>query len=153
MIFKKKRNVKVGTNKINLGRFIVATIICIIALILLILSGTKIIKAITFSKKDQLTIYLEDMGKDFYETFYYEQLGTTSKEREDFLNQYKDIGIKVSLETLSRYQGSKNIKIAEKFVDAKTKKACDRDSTKVIIYPKSPYKRDTYKLETVLDCK
>ena len=38
------------------------------------------------------------MGKDFYENFYYEQVGSTDEERADFLSKYESIGIKINLD-------------------------------------------------------
>ena len=56
---------------------------------------------------ERLTIYLEEMGKDFYENFYYDEIGTTQDEKTDFLSKYDKMGITVSLDTLSKYQNSK----------------------------------------------
>ena len=43
-------------------------------------------------------------------------------------------------------------KIIDKFVNSKTKKECDKLSTRVIIYPKSPYEKDSYNIKTELIC-
>ena len=92
------------------------------------------------------------MGKDFYENFYYEQVGSTDEERADFLSKYESIGIKINLDNLSRYGENKNADEISKFVNQKTKKACDKTNTKVVIYPQKPYNKTSYKIETQLDC-
>ncbi len=95
---------------------------------------------------------VESMGKDFYENFYYEQVGSTDEERADFLSKYESIGIKINLDNLSRYGENKNADEISKFVNQKTKKACDKTNTKVVIYPQKPYNKTSYKIETQLDC-
>ena len=93
-----------------------------------------------------------NLYKDFYENFYYEQVGSTDEERADFLSKYESIGIKINLDNLSRYGENKNADEISKFVNQKTKKACDKTNTKVVIYPQKPYNKTSYKIETQLDC-
>lgn len=123
-----------------------------VIVMLLVFGGIKIINNIKNVSKDELTVYLEDMGKEFYEEFYYEQLGSTLKEKASFLSLYKDIGIKISLETLSKYNGNKFGDIIDKFVNKETNQLCNRNVTKVIIYPKEPYEKDSYKIDTEIEC-
>ena len=92
------------------------------------------------------------MGKDFYENFYYEQVGSTNEERANFLSKYESIGIKINLDNLSRYDNNKNADKLNEFVNKKTNKSCDKVNTKVTIYPKKPYNKTSYKIETQLDC-
>lgn len=154
MDFENQKNVKSSKNKtkINKKRFILAIVISILIIFVVVLGIVKIVSLINTDKKDQLTIYLEEMGKDFYENFYYDEIGTTQDEKTDFLSKYDKMGITVSLDTLSKYKNSKNKEIADKFVNSKTKQACDRDKTKVMIYPKGPYKRDSYEMKVIVDC-
>ena len=95
---------------------------------------------------------LESMGKDFYENFYYTQVGSTDEERANFLSKYETIGIKINLDNLSRYDNNKNSDKINKFANNKTNKACDRTNTRVIVYPQKPYNKTSYKIETQLDC-
>ena len=142
-------------NKKEQNKIIKVLLLCLIIIIFLCLFGfgiNKIIKSITSPKKDELTLYLEDMGKEFYEEFYYEQLGSTLKEKEKFLSQYKDIGIKISLSTLSKYRGNKFKNMIDKFINKDTKEQCNINTTKVIIYPKAPYEKDSYKMVTEIEC-
>ena len=62
---------------------------------------------------------LESMGKDFYENFYYTQVGSTDEERANFLSKYETIGIKINLDNLSRYDNNKNSDKINKFVNNK----------------------------------
>lgn len=151
-----KEEVKVGekreetktTNKNNSIICIVIGIVLVVALI--------VVACIMFIKKGgqeaSLSKSLESMGKDFYENFYYEQVGSTDEERADFLSKYESIGIKINLDNLSRYDENKNADEISKFVNQKTKKACDKTNTKVVIYPQKPYNKTSYKIETQLDC-
>lgn len=47
------------------------------------------------------------MGVQFYEDFYYNQIGKNETERKVFLEKYKDIGIKVSLDNMLRSKKQK----------------------------------------------
>ena len=94
----------------------------------------------------------EEMGKEFYEEFYYEQLGSTKKEKEEFLSLYQKLGIKISLDTLSKYKGNKFKDKINKFINKETNTVCNRGTTKVIIYPMAPYDRNSYKMVTEIEC-
>ena len=106
------------------------------------------------SEQERLTASLKELGVDFYENFYYNQTGTEEKTRTEFLEKYKDLGIKVSLSSLARYKQANNSEenVLEKFVNSKTKEACDADSSKVVIYPKSPYGKTDYYIDAILVC-
>ena len=69
-----------------------------------------------------------------------------------FLEKYKDIGIKVSLDNLSRYKKDDMDDILKQFVNDKTKEECDRNSSMVIIYPKDPYGQKDYTVDAILVC-
>lgn len=124
---------------------------CIIV-VLLLFGGLNIINKFKIEPKNELVTYLEEMGKEFYEEFYYEQVGSSLDEKEEFLSLYQDIGIKITLDTLSKYKGNKFKDMVDKFVNKETNELCDKNITKVIIYPKSPYERDSYKIETEIKC-
>lgn len=131
---------------------------CIICVVIGIVLVVAIIVAACFmflkkgGQEESLSKSLESMGKDFYENFYYEQVGSTDEERADFLSKYESIGIKINLDNLSRYGDNKNADEISKFINQKTKKSCDKTNTKVVIYPQKPYNKTSYKVETQLDC-
>ena len=101
------------------------------------------------SKDEKLAATLEEMGRDWYENFYYD--GFDEKKRADILSRFKDIGIKVDIDNLSRYNTEVN---AEKLKDFKMNEedGCDKTETKVIIKPQDPYGKTDYTIEAKLVC-
>lgn len=124
----------------------ISIILIIIGLIISIFNGNMGVE------KDEMTIYLEKMGKEFYEDFYYEQLGNTIEEKSSFLSQYREMGIKISLETISKYKENKNKDLKSIFVNKETNEVCNFNTIRVIIYPKEPYKKESYKMVIKVDC-
>lgn len=148
VVTEKKKN---ETKTVNTNNGIICIVIGIVLVVAII-----VVACFMFIKKGgqeaSLSKSLESIGKDFYENFYYEQVGSTDEERANFLSKYESIGIKVNLDNLSRYDNNKNSDEISKFVNQKTKKACDKTNTKVVIYPQKPYNKTSYKIETQLDC-
>ena len=126
------------------------TLIEVLVVVLIVAACIMFIKK--GGQEASLSKSLESMGKDFYENFYYTQVGSTDEERANFLSKYETIGIKINLDNLSRYDNNKNSDKINKFVNNKTNKACDRTNTRVIVYPQKPYNPTSYKIETQLDC-
>lgn len=124
----------------------ITTLILIIAIILIIIFSSK------KSEEDKLNDMLKELGVNFYENFYYDQVGTNDTERKEFVKKYETIGIKVNLDNLSRLNSDESKKMVAKFVNSKTKKECDKSNTRVIIYPKTPYEKDSYDIKTELVC-
>ena len=104
------------------------------------------------SNESKLESSLTDMGRDFYENFYYSQVGKSSEERTNLLSKFTTVGIKIDLENLERYDNGKFSDEIKEFVNSKTKEKCDKTNTKVVIYPKSPYGKTDYTVEAQLDC-
>ena len=148
VVTEEKKEETKTTNKNNSVICIVIGAVLVVALI--------VAACFMFIKKGgqeaSLSKSLESMGKDFYENFYYTQVGSTDEERADFLSKYETIGIKINLDNLSRYDNNKNSDKINKFVNNKTNKVCDRTNTRVIVYPQKPYNKTSYKIETQLDC-
>lgn len=138
--------------KIKINKKVVIMIISIIILVIF----ASIILFFTLNKSEdeslKLSSSLKDLGIDFYENFYYKQIGKTDNERKEFLEKYKDIGIKISLDNLSRYKKDDMDDILKQFVNDKTKEECDRNSSMVIIYPKDPYGQKDYTVDAILAC-
>ena len=124
----------------------ITTLILIIAIILIIIFSSK------KSEEDKLNDMLKELGVNFYDNFYYDQVGTNDTERKEFVKKYETIGIKVNLDNLSRLNSDESKKMVDKFVNSKTKKECDKSNTRVIIYPKTPYEKDSYDIKTELVC-
>ncbi len=104
------------------------------------------------NNKKELETSLTEMGRDFYEDFYYDQVGTSAEERTSLLSNFSTVGIKVDLDNLGRYKNGKFKDEISKFINKKTNEKCSKTNTKVIIYPKSPYGKTDYKVEVELDC-
>lgn len=101
------------------------------------------------NNKNSLENKLKDLGKDFYENFYYDLV--VKEHGVDQISKYSNIGIKVSLNTLGKFKKENEEKMND-FVNSKTKESCNKDETKVVIYPTDPYGKTDYKLEVILDC-
>lgn len=138
--------------KIKINKKVVIMIISIIILVIF----ASIILFFTLNKSEdeslKLSSSLKNLGIDFYENFYYKQIGKTDNERKEFLEKYKDIGIKVSLDNLSRYKKDDMDDILKQFINDKTKEECNRNSSMVIIYPKDPYGQKDYTIDAILVC-
>ena len=102
--------------------------------------------------EERLSGFLEEMGKDFYENYYYDAVGSSDESRKNFLQKYSEIGIKVNLDNLSRYNGESVEERIESFKNNESGEDCNRENTKVIIYPQDPYGKTDYRLETILEC-
>ena len=122
-------------------------LIAIFAAVLFLTGGVKL------SQKDKLSDSLTKMGKEFYSEFYYEEIskGKTSKEVSEFLSKFQDVGIKVNLDNLSRYNDNAN---EEEIANFKNEdgEACNKTNTRAVIYPKSPYGKEDYTIKVELDC-
>ena len=125
-------------------------LVSLIIIVILVVTVTMIF--LKRSNEEELNTSLKEMGKNFYENFYYEQIGSSSDERNALLSKFTTIGIKVDLENLGRYNDGEFSKEIKEFKNNKTGKSCNKTKTKVIIYPKTPYGKTDYKIETELDC-
>lgn len=137
----KKNMFKNKKNLVLLG--IVVVLIIAIVLIVVFFKGDNKVK---------LEDRLKEIGTDFYENYYYDQTGSTIEEKEEFLSRFSEIGIKINLDNLSRYKSETNKDKIESFKNSKTGEACNRDNTRVIIYPKAGYGKTDYEVKTELDC-
>ena len=124
---------------------VVAVLIVVILVVLLVVFGKK-------SNEKELESSLNKMGSSFYENFYYEQIGSSADDRTSILSKFSTIGIKIDLENLGRYNDGEFKKDIKEFKNSLTGEKCNQTKTKVIIYPKSPYGKTDYKIETELSC-
>lgn len=105
------------------------------------------------SKEEKLEKSLTKMGEEFYTEFYYTEISKnkTSNEVSEFLSKFQDVGIKVNLDNLSRYNDNTNEdEIANFKNDDGTE--CNKTNTRAVIYPKSPYGKNDYTIKAELDC-
>ena len=141
---KKINKIKVKNVAILLG--VVLLLIIIIVVAIMLFGGKKV------SQEEKLTESLEEMGSDFYENYYYPQIAKSQSDPETFVKKYENMGIKINLENLSRYDTKKNKEKLTEFINKKTKEECDKETTRVIIYPKSPYDKKSYEMKIELVC-
>lgn len=128
------------------GMAIIAGVIVILIVVLVLLFMSK------DNTKLDLEATLKDMGIDFYENFYYDKAGDSDEERASVLQKYKEIGIKINLDNLQRYNSEQNAQNIKKFVNPKTKEQCNFDDTMVIIYPKENYGKKDYDIKVSIVC-
>lgn len=126
----------------------------IIILVLLVIIGTLIIfllgkKSYTSSQMDDK---LREMASKFYTEYYYDDISDNRSKKEvtDYLSSFKEKGLKVDLETLSDYDSENNDPIIANFI--KDGIECNKNETKAVIYPKSPYGKKDFEIETVIVC-
>ena len=133
--FTNKKNIKIG-------------VIVLVALLVVVAAGFGLSYAFNPSKKSKLETELKEMGKSFYEDFYYD-LVVNSNGVEN-IKKFETTGIKVDLDNLSRQSNESKEKVKD-FVNDKNEE-CNKNNTKVIIYPKDPYGKTNYELEIQVDC-
>lgn len=127
-----------------------AAILCFIFALIMI--STKDFKNVKNKKNENnLSQQLEEMGKNYYENYYYDQLGTTMEEIKESIKQYENSGVKIDLYNLVNFMDEYKDKM-EEFVNSETDEKCDENNTMIIIYPENPYGKEDYRTEVVLDC-
>lgn len=134
-------------NKKNIFYLVILVILIIIFCVLLYLRNNN-----STNQKDEIKKYLETTVKDYYEEKYYDQVSSYTGDIEQFLKNFEDNGLTFSINTLINNNIINQSEAEEKLVNKETKEKCDYEETKVILYPKKPYKKDSYKLKTILDC-
>ena len=129
-------------------------VVCMIGGVILAIAVIVTIVILALNNKSnekELNAKLEELSASFYEGFYYDAMVKNYGINQ--VAQYANVGIKVSLDNLIRSSGlDKDEELTNFFVNSKTGKACDKNNTKVIIYPQDPYEKKDYKLEIVLKC-
>ena len=130
--------------------FIISGVIIIVVVLSIFLIFT--LKKKTISNSEQLTKSLKEMGVQFYEDFYYNQIGKNETERKVFLEKYKDIGIKVSLDNMLRSKKTETTDENNPFINKETNEECNKNTSMVVIYPKEPYGKTDYSIDVILDC-
>lgn len=98
-------------------------------------------------KEKKIEKELEKLGKSFYEDYYYDAV--VSQNEREFLSKFSNIGIKVNLDNLSRYNDDG---VKEKIKELNNEIECNNKDTKVIIYPKEPYGKKDYLIDVELSC-
>ena len=87
-----------------------------------------------------------------WSNFAYYQIGKNETERKVFLEKYKDIGIKVSLDNMLRSKKTETTDENNSFINKETNEECNKNTSMVVIYPKEPYGKTDYSIDAILDC-
>ena len=121
---------------------------CVVLIILVALIIVSLIGNSEGYKKKTYEKNITTMAKDFYENFYYDlaikDLGQSQIEK------FEKNGIEITLGTVEK-RNLKNKEMVQQFKKL-NKESCDKEKTKVVIYPKEPYGKNDYELKVTLDC-
>lgn len=96
-------------------------------------------------QKTLLENELTEIGRYFYEDYYYKNIQKVETDPKAFVAEYEEIGIKVNIQNLANLPKYKE-KIEKDF------KNCDSKDTKVIIHPTVPYGPTDYEIKVNLSC-
>ena len=139
----KKPTTKIDKKTLIIGGCVLAAIVIVICIVVF---GNK-----SKSNEKELTKNLEKLGGQFYEEFYYPAQEKSQKDVKEFMAKFKDSGIKVNLENISKVSAVDKELVAA-MVNSKTKEKCDTKETYVVIKPTDPFGKKNYKVETTLKC-
>jgi len=147
----KKENV--FANLCNVIKANVKNILVVLAIILaLVLVIVLVVNACNKNNQKTLEENFETIGKKFYEDYYYNGTGKDDEARAKFLAKFKDNGLRINLDNLSRYEFTDEKGNAYEFVNKKTKEECDATNSVVVIYPQEPYGKTDYVIDAKLSC-
>ena len=102
-------------------------------------------------EEDYLYNQLNRVVKEYYKDYYYNTLGNNDDIRKTNAEKFKSVGIKISLNDLSKYK-SDNSEILNKFKNSQTNANCDYDKTIITIYPIDPYGNENIRVDSNIVC-
>jgi len=128
--------------------------ICIGVAVIAIVAIIVVLICFVFNKSNEaeLNKNFEIIGRKFYEENYYNGTGKDDKARAKFLEKFKDSGLRINLDNLSRYEFTDENGKKYEFVNKKTKNECDKEASVVVIYPQEPYGKTDYIIDAKLSC-
>ena len=134
--------------ELNKPKTIIASVILVaviaLVVVLVIPKGNK--------QEKELTAKLQELGAQFYEGYYHKAIGSTDEERANNVKKFANIGIKVDLENLIRFNSEDQEALTKLFVNKKTDAPCDQKNTKITIYPEGEFGEKDYRIEVQLTC-
>ena len=128
---------------------ILVVLAIVLALVLVIL---LIVNVCNKNNQKELEANFETIGKKFYEEYYYNGTGKDDEARAKFLAKFKDNGLRINLDNLSRYEFTDEKGNEYEFVNKKTKEECNTTESVVVIYPQEPYGKTDYVIDAKLSC-
>lgn len=146
---KKKKELTDKQKKIIVYAIIVLLILSVIGLYFL----SDYYNEIRKTDSERMIEYMENLGKDFYEDYYFDQLGELKKQNmiqdvTSFLANLEKDGISVSLDLVIDQQFRNREEIKKEI----GKYDCDYSATKVVIYPQEPYNKKAYEVKAHVTC-
>ncbi len=145
---KKISNKKVQKKILNKKFFII--FFSVITLIVVLVISLVLINNMTNEKKLKTT--LENYGRSWYEDYYYLSTGENDEAKTKYLSNFNNVGIKISLDNILRYEKTLKHYKEVTWTNNKTNEACNADTTMVTIYPQEPYGVSDYQISIYLDC-
>lgn len=147
---------KIGKTKVTEKQKKMVIYITIFVLTIIVIGGYFLAKVYLGDRKtdsEKVIEYMEELGRDFYENYYYSQLDSLKgnlmiEDTTSFLKNFEQEGISVPLTRVIELHFR-----TEKAINKQIGKyKCDFSQTKFIIYPQSPYEKKSYKLEPHIMC-
>ena len=127
-----------------------------ILLVILIISVaiiTTLVSTLFFDNEKNVKAKISQLTNDYYENYFYEQLVNSDKLKqldnfEETMEKYHNGGLSIlSLRDLLLYDNKKNIQYEEYLT-----KFCDKQATKIRIFPDPPYGRTDYHADITYSC-
>lgn len=146
----KIKNIILTDKQKKLALYIGIGLVILIVIVLTIVISNSNKKEL--SEKERLTNYLEKQAKDFYQNEYYQQVSELTDDMSVFLANFEKEGINMSINVLIENDAISDEEAKQNMKNKDTNTKCDYDNTKAVIYPKSPYKKNSYDIRIQLDC-
>lgn len=147
-----KKNKKVKNKKIgrNIALILLIFFVIILGILSIIFFNNATDPSGIATEEDPIT-KLTLMGEQLYSEYYYKIISEdkTEEEMKEYLKKYEEIGLKIDLNEMAKYNDEYNQYI-ESFVA--THKKCKKEETMVIIYPKDPYTNKDFDSELSMQC-
>ena len=152
--------------KIDKKKIIIISIIAVVVIAAVVIGIIFICKSKTKTQSNEETLKqnLEQLGRTFYEDFYYPhqvsyidssnaklKKGATKLTIESHFSKLSTSGIVVDLENISKYSKIDK-QLVESMVNAQTNEKCDTKNSKVTIKPTKPYGNKDYTIDVTLSC-
>ena len=143
--------------KKNKLTFIIVLLLTLVIMILGFLTfiyfyNLKYTSSYTKENEKEFIPKVTKMGIDLYSNYYYKSVSKDYENDEkfhEFLKKFEDIGLKFDLELIYNYK-EENKREIDDFMKYKTK--CKKSDILFVIYPKSPYGKNDFDSELIMDC-
>lgn len=119
----------------------------LIVLLLLFVAFLVVNKYFPRNPQEKAEKKLYELAQKFYGHYYDAKYDSNKPYAiKETLDLYKETGLTICLEDLQIYLDTFNIE------DYSALDKCDKQGTKVTVYPKSPYEKDDYEIVSTMNC-